>query len=441
MLSYSVRPSRAEKRQLSLDEDIKLRNAFGRFAKIECRQAGIDVVSTHYQKHHWFHCDCRPDQERAPTLFLVSGNHIQREPHDDPNVTAHDDGCEFARDPDEQKKLVRSYTIPDNETQLSLVRKFSEAAVETNPEPRTRFVSTKAPQPALATVLRSLLRRSKLNKLYPQAPLRGEKSKQVGHLCEAAQEFTLAPGRSLNLWLATSLDELYWLKEKLNASIGDWERPYGLFLETFDRIENNTLYPTRPDRKPIRVEGSLHIFGEGKELRRPPYLVIGLLSQPDRHAKKVELIKAYAHPCVAWNRLMLVDSRLERETLKLLIACRDRLAPQGIKVSIEKPLFDAGPPETDNAREVCIPDFLLRARGPKYDQRIVVVETMGYDDAKYRERKRRMRPLFEQIGPGPHPVPVIEHDRYLPNKTQGAIDAEFCEKVCMSLMTDSKPTN
>jgi hypothetical protein len=128
--------------------------------------------------------------------------------------------------------------------------------------------------------------------------------------------------------------------------------------------------------------------------------------------------------------------QLSGRTLSLLVTCRDKLASRGIRLTIEKPLFDKGPPETDNAREVCIPDFLLRARGPKFENRIVVVETMGYDDAKYRERKIRMRSLFEQIGPGPHPVPVIEHDRISPNKTKSAIDAEFCERACMSLMAD-----
>ena len=65
-----------------------------------------------------------------------------------------------------------------------------------------------------------------------------------------------------------------------------------------------------------------------------------------------------------------------------------------------------------NAREVCIPDFILRPQGHGIRHQLVVVETMGTDDPPYRERKRRMRPLFEQIGNGPYPVPVIEHDRF-----------------------------
>ena len=423
---------------LSPDEDRKLRSAFGRFAMSECRQAGIDVVSRHYERQHWFHCDCRPGLSRPPTLFLVSGEHIQREARDDPNATPHADACVFARDPAEQHDLVRSYRRPTNETRLCLVRKFTDVSAQPEHHPRTQLVSTRVPQPALATVLRSLLARSGLNKLYASEPLHGEKERQIGFLRGAAAEFTLAPGRSLEPWLATSLGEYYHLLERLNKIIGSWERPHGLFLETFDRIEDNTLYPKRTDLKPIRIEGKLQVFGEGEELHRPPYLVLGLLSQPHRHARTVELIKAYSHPCVAWDRLMLVDSRLERETLALLIACRERLAPRGITFTIEKPLFDKGPAEAEDPREVCIPDFLLRARGPEFDNRVVVVETMGYDDAPYRERKRRMRSLFERLGADSHPVPVIEHDRFAPDRTQGAIDAAFCERVCAALTADGQ---
>src|SRR5271165_5139736 len=128
------------------------------------------------------------------------------------------------------------------------------------------------------------------------------------------------------------------------------------------------------DKKPIPVIGDLAVFGEDKILRRPPYLVIGLLTQPSRKAASVELLNAYAHPCVAWDRLTLVDSNLERETLALLISCRDWLAKNhNVTFAIQKPHFDVGPDETENAREVCIPDFILRPQGHGIQHRLVVV--------------------------------------------------------------------
>jgi hypothetical protein len=240
----------------------------------------------------------------------------------------------------------------------------------------------------------------------------------------------------LKQWLATCLPGYYRLRERLNRRIEGWKRPYGLFIDTFDRIEDRVLYPTRVDLKPLHVTGSLTVFGEGEILRRPPYLVIGLVTRPEREAQSVDLLRAYAHPCVAWDRFTLVDSQLERETLALLISCRERLRKShGVSFGIEKPLYDRGPPETDNGRKVCIPDFILRPKGENIRHPLIVIETMGYDDADYRERKLGMRPLFEQNGGGPHPVPVIEHDRFAMAPKEA--DAEFCKTVCRAIVGDA----
>ena len=183
------------------------------------------------------------------------------------------------------------------------------------------------------------------------------------------------------------------------------------------------------------MTGKLTIFGEGENHNRPPYLVIGLLSLPDQNAKSVELLNAYAHPCVAWNRLTLVDSQNERDTLALLIKCRDWLATNHhVTFTIEKPLFDKGPKETDDPREVCIPDFILRPKGSGVINPLIVVETMGYDTVDYRTRKARMRSLFERVGPGPFPVPVVEHDRFLPNVSGRFADSLFLRKILKAIL-------
>jgi hypothetical protein len=424
MLKFSTLQTHALAVALSSDEDQKLRLAFGRFAKQPDRKAGEGVVSLHYEKKRCFHCDCRPDASKPPMLFLITGTHIRRET--DGKGTPHDEGCDFAREPDEQKRLVRSYQRPPDEYRLNLVRKFSEAKVG---PPSMAAVTTKRSRPTLAKVLCSLLHEAHLDRFFSTTPLHGNRDQQIGDLLNAAEKFTLAPGRPLKHWLATSLRDYYRLKERLNHSMATWKRPYGLFIETFDRIENNTLYPKRTDLKPLHVTGRLTVFGEGEELRRSPYLVIGLLSQPSRKAKSVELLNAYAHPCVAWDRLTLVDSKLERETLALLISCRDWLAKNhNVTFTIEKPQFDKGPDESDNPRELCLPDFLLHPKGEKVARKDIVIETMGFNDTAYRERKLRIRPLFEQIGK------LIEHDRFQPNKTAKEIDRDFRRSVCAAII-------
>ncbi|MDR3423726.1 MAG: hypothetical protein P4M13_01420 [Alphaproteobacteria bacterium] len=427
MLKFSTNQSHVTPIALSPDEDRKLRLAFGRFAEGRHRSDGEDVVSKHYELKHRFLFDCRPDAPHAPLLFLVAGTHIRREV--DGRGTPHDEGCDFFREPQEQKKLIVSYRRqkPEDEHQLNLLRNFRD---DDTPPRLTAHVTTNRSRPKLARVLCSLLHEAKLDRLYPTEPLRGNREKQILHLEDAAASYSLSSDQKLSRWLATSLGDYYSLKKRLDEKPENLKRPHGLFIETFDRIENNTLYPKRADLKPISVTGKLAVFGEGETTRRPPYLVIGLLSQPRRNAAHVELLNAYAHPCLAWDRLTLVDSQLERETLAILIACRDELAKKSnITMTIEKPLFDIGPRETEDPRELCLPDFILRCRGEGVSQPLVVIETMGYDDPAYRERKQRMRALFERIGRGDHPVPVIEYDRFKSGKTAAEIDRHFLQTI------------
>lgn len=429
MLKLSTGQSHVVPIALSPDEDKKLRLAFGRFANGNHRHDGEVVVSKHYELSHRFLCDCRPDAPRAPRLFLITSSHIRREPEN--KGTPHHESCDFSREPHEQKKMIGSYRQqkPEDERQLHILRNFSDSPV-TLPHCTIR-VTTNRSRPTLARVLCSLLHEAKLDRFYAADSLHGDREKQIAYFEEAAGSYSLASDQKLSRWLATSLRDYYCLKKRLDERPKDWKRPHGLFIETFDRIENNILYPKLSHLKPIHVFGKLTVFGEDETLRRPPYLVVGLLSQPVRDAKHVELLNAYAHPCVAWDRLTLVDSHLERETLKLLFFCRDWLAKNhAISITIEKPLFDVGPPETEYPRELCLPDFILRCRGEGVRQQLVVIEAMGYNDPVYRERKRRMRSLFEKIGRGHHPVPVIEHDRFKPGMTDKDADRLFCRDVC-----------
>lgn len=164
------------------------------------------------------------------------------------------------------------------------------------------------------------------------------------------------------------------------------------------------------------MEGKLSIFGERNDAISPPYLVIGLVTKDNPESDEAIVARAYAHPCVDWSRLTLVDSQLERETLDIIINCRDWISERfGIAMTITKPLFDVGPPvETSGPRELCLPDFVIEPIGQGVTHPTVVVETMGYSDVDYRDRKKRLRPLFEKVGIqiGTEPTPVVEHDRF-----------------------------
>ncbi len=432
MLRFSFLRSLASPVPLPEEHDQKLRRAFGRFAEERYRSDGARIVETYYGKNGCFHCDCRPDAERAPLLFLVTGNHIRREDKDGGKGTPHHDSCDFAYEAAEQKHLVRTWRpFRRNECLLKLVPDFNDVEAGRQGSGLS-FVSTRSRSPKLARILFNLLHEAKLDRLFSKESVLSKYDKQAELVLRAACKYAVTPKISLLDCMATSLSEYYDLKKLLEAARSpQWSRPCGLFIETFTRIENKTLYPSRSYKKPIKVVGDLAVFGEKDNLRRAPYLVIGAMTFPTRDSHEVVLYNAYAHPCYESYRYLLVDSILERQTLGLLIQCRNKLAKShGISIVIEKPLFDLGPAEDEIARDVCKPDFILRCQREKGKRVFVIIETMGYNDPVYLERKRRMRPLFEHIKGGSPPHAVIEHNRFHHGMSLEAVDTQFCKDVC-----------
>ena len=59
------------------------------------------------------------------------------------------------------------------------------------------------------------------------------------------------------------------------------------------------------------------------------------------------------------------------------------------------------------ARPPCLPDFILRVQGEPLGHPVVIVDTMGYADQAYRERKGRMHGIMSSALDG---APVVDHD-------------------------------
>jgi hypothetical protein len=187
----------------------------------------------------------------------------------------------------------------------------------------------------------------------------------------------------------------------------------------------------------IAVRGRISVFGErdgngrdtpAERAARAPYLAICLVGRPAAQLP-ITVLRAYVHPCRSASNLMLVDSNLERHTLDQLMRLRKWLCDkQGIRLNIEKPLFDiAGADDPEDPaippREPCIPDFILRAKpAPAGGSATVLVETMGYADDVYRERKVVMHELMTQVAGGP----VVLHDFHFPGgQVQEGRDRRF----------------
>jgi hypothetical protein len=110
---------------LSADEDRALRLAFGRFAKPAAKSAGAAVVRRyqHLGFGNWFFCDCQDSGCRPPTLIPVLESYIRR--HTDPAWPQHADGCDFQREPAEQRAITRSYARPPSGP-LRLLQSFPD---------------------------------------------------------------------------------------------------------------------------------------------------------------------------------------------------------------------------------------------------------------------------------------------------------------------------
>jgi hypothetical protein len=421
---------------LSADEDRALRLAFGRFAAPEARSAGAAVVQRyqHLGFGNWFHCDCRDSQERPPVLVPVLESFIRR--HTDPAWPPHADGCDFQRDPAEQRAITRSYARPASGP-LRLLRGFSNDEEDYEPSaPMQRCYSRR--REALATLLMQLVEQAGLNRIPAEGGGGPDLGEQYRRLRAAAHAFELAKALPVAAYLCTYPPALPEFLDRITSAPAarfKRTRPHGIFLTIATGVGHGELVLGQANSLPVR--GRISVFGErdghGRDrpadrAARAPYLAICLVGRPSA-GEPVTILRAYAHPCVSARNLMLVDSNLERRTLDELRRLQDWLsANKGLRLGIEKPHFDiAGEDDAMDSeappREPCIPDFILRAEGVgTQGAETALVETMGFGDETYRARKQVVHDLMRQV----MDAPVVLHDFHFPaDCTQTARDRRF----------------
>lgn len=127
------------------------------------------------------------------------------------------------------------------------------------------------------------------------------------------------------------------------------------------------------------IDCRLAVYGGDDAAVRYPMLMCALVGKlPDG---SVRITQAYAHPIQALDWWLPVDSDLERDAVQdLVVVMRWLHHDKGVDLEMLKPLFSWN---GTGAR----PDFVVSHRGRPED--CVVIETMGSDDAEYRERKVR----------------------------------------------------
>ena len=415
MLHAGRRGDAAAPRPLTPDEDNALRRAFGRFGSEGARLAGAEVVRRHQQRGRWFLCDCRPGSAQPPVLVPVAESHIRR--HGEAPWASHAPGCDFFLDAAEQGVLLRTYHQASALDGLRLLRRFAEDR-EAPPEvPGIRHRNYDRGRESLARLLTHLAVAAGLQGIAPGPP--PSLSRQFKGLRQAARAVKLDGLTVLADWLCTWQPDLDLLLSRIDQAPKNAfarGRPCGLLVAIVTDYGDGSLHMAQGD--PVRVRGRISVWGEqdglsvGSVRARAPYLAACLLGQP-APGERAEVLRAYLHPCVARSHLMLVDSNLERLTLEQLRRLQHWLASKrGLKILIEKPLHDLSDPDGE-AREPCIPDWLLRAEdAPAGGHSLVVVETMGSAEEDYRIRKSRTHEAMSTVVGAHHRAPVILHEFY-----------------------------
>ncbi|WP_156390372.1 hypothetical protein [Rhizobium sp. Root1203] len=386
------------------DEEI-FREGLGFFAGPELRPVALALINSYSANSMWVGCDCQPTERIKPRLIPVTNAGFRRDPDPpQPPLVPHSDVCEFNQDPVSATRVRASYKRRPRANgilKFRLARGPSEETQVRKPNTPVERINRSTPRPGLARMLCELLTEARVQEINPEDhfPTLERFNAMTGRIKAAATQIEIADGRFLNDWIAVGLSELPALKSRIAAeNADDWgaSRPHGILLCNFHDIRDREIFFNNDQISPVPVLGRIAVFGEREAANRHPYLAICLIGKPDAKSSYPAVLRAYAHPCMNWAKWALTDSILERETIDAIQRCRFGLSNRDIQIRLTKPLFDMNVNMEGETQPACIPDFLIEVLSRPLS-RTVVIETMGYTDTRYRNRKLRLKDYFTAI--------------------------------------------
>lgn len=214
---------------------------------------------------------------------------------------------------------------------------------------------------------------------------------------QVAGHIEVAPGVELArvLWTHGSAFRHRRVYAGIRALAPRWPRghaPQGFLLLFASGIEGNIIHAAGCD--PIEVATRIqHPSIHGTPVAGPylALIVIGELPQVKGYAP----LRAYAQPIYSGQRFIPVDSDFERTVLRDLLRIQHRLDEHRYDSAITKPLFDIQTPAGN-----CRPDFIIEIYSRETgENRIAIVEAMGFDTDAYHDAKAITHPRMEKIAP------------------------------------------
>ncbi len=389
--------------------------------------AARHLLAEAHQKNYWIACGCQVDGDKPlvvvayrqdrDTYYLRRMESQGRRPHAE--------GCPFTTR--KETRLAGSQgtnkhpvdhcateaPLPDDADLYTLNAQGEHISAEPNEPSMGASMDHSPSRPHLARIMFHILERAGVNSIGPEraaalkerAKLSGTVRDQYHAIRQAAEKMRLCDGIALSECLWLHPDEITKARafHKLRSLSGRWPAnilPQGYLLTVVEDVADGHIQ-YRGGTK-IRVTGEIRKFAPDNSVARAPYWVIALVAQAGRKGY-FEVMRAYAHPVFNASLLIPVDSDYERETLKILLSMQAWSMTNGMSPWIAKPLHNLTPPGSTSA---CRPDFIIgRKDAPG---RVVIVETMGFDDEAYRVRKARIHAdCMSTLGE------VVTHSPYL----------------------------
>ncbi|HAV1871858.1 TPA: hypothetical protein JG951_003129 [Enterobacter hormaechei subsp. steigerwaltii] len=400
-------------RWLTGDEETAVKNISGRRISTGREEyfLAAEVLREMRQREAWLQCDCVPGDSPAMnsanlmqdtgTLFLAGFNHEHAVDCPMYRAFSGDAGATSSgtRKTAGSRRISYRDFLPPDDAETTIKAPGRPAVPADDRTRRTR-------RSRIARLLLSLIEDAGLNRLDVLHPLpsRGV-MESVSALRTITENTEFIRGRLLSEIVrfqpGMSENGRELLMQGLERPDTHW--PAGktrMFFQIFmsDQItRDDVVFRWSGGEMQFRPERGVSINGEAQDGARPPYWVI--LAFRRGMDGTVICSEGYAHALFRRGCPVPVDSGLERTTLESLSEVAGWLARKSgaPTLSVKKPLFDIEV-STDGEKGFVLPDFIVTARMPDGKQHTVVVETMGYTDDDYCERKAEQHKGMRQIG-------------------------------------------
>lgn len=406
-------PRGALVRWLASDEELAVKNFFGHKTvhNAHDRKLAETVILEMRQKDVWLQCSCVPGDtpalnsaglmQESQILFLKGFSHphhiscpMYRQFKDDDDITT-----SGTRKHSTSTRIDYKSFLPDDESEAR-IRAPVKPGEHSNDRTRRKKRSR------IARLLLSLIEDAGLNKvesLYP-LPYRNVRD-SLDSLIAVTQAQEFARGRKLSEVVRFQPGMSDHAQEKLMLEL---ERPDTNWPARKARVFYQIFMSEKVNRQAATFswnggdidfspERGVSINGESQEGHRPPYWVI-LAFRRDRDGK-IFCSEGYAHALFERKLPVPVDSELERKTLRSISTVAKWLTtkPEAPDINLYKPLFDIEV-EVDDEKGYVLPDFIVNATTSDSRCHTIVVETMGYTDDEYCERKSEQHVGMRKIG-------------------------------------------